>query len=149
MNDPIVGEAQTLLEGPFSVSAKAIGPNEDTYLILQEARPNRRVAVLMSFETGKAIHDFGPAASAQWHPSGESVVLTAPDRRGRLQLWLVDASDPSRRTQLTYLESGVRPNAQIDETGTFALAPLPTDESGARVALVDIERAEQSGITVR
>ena len=75
---------------------------------------------------GERRADLGDGVAAAWHPSGESGVAIAPDRRGRLQMWVIDAGGDHTRRQLTHLDGGVSTICEVSADGEWAF----TDASG-------------------
>jgi len=83
--------------------------------------------------------DLGPGTSASWHPDGEYIIVTVPDRRGRLQLWAVQAQAPYGRAQLTFLSEGVEGASKVSPDGRWALVPTVEPDHPA-MAIVDVSR---------
>ena len=84
---------------------------------------------------GAGMEAAGDAAEAAWHPSGGYLVVTAPDRDGRLQLWAVEARAPYRRKALSQFDAGLQPTCRISPDGSQALALLE-EPTGTTVVFV-------------
>ena len=66
--------------------------------------------------------DLGPATSAVWHPSGDYLILTAPDPKGSLQLWALRTRKPYDRAQLTFLSDGTSDLCLVSPSGAWAIS---------------------------
>ncbi len=81
--------------------------------------------------------DLGPGASAAWHPSGAHLIVTAPDRKGSLQLWAIRAQEPYARAQLTFLSEGTTDACLISPDGAWAISSVSGTDLPL-LAIVDV-----------
>ena len=79
-------------------------------------------------DDGTVTAELGEGWMCAWHPSGNYLVATAPDRKGQYQLWAVEARPPHHRVQLTCLDGGVSQRCAASDDGRWAMAALESTE---------------------
>lgn len=116
---------ETLLaQGDLSLLPGGISPYDGTIVAsLSRAAGDRTLEMFDPF-SGKRGLEIGKGESAVWHPSGNSLVAVAPDRKGKRQLWLIDARAPYARTQLTYLNAGTSALCIVSRDGRWAISSV-------------------------
>ncbi|MCH7958728.1 MAG: protein kinase [Candidatus Hydrogenedentes bacterium] len=120
-----------LMTGDIYLTHRAINPSGNSLIVsVATGRRSSRIHQV-DLMTGEGLADLGDGVAAAWHPSGESVVAIAPDRRGRLQMWMVDAGGDHARRQLTHLDGGVSSICEVSADGEWAFSnaigtPEPT-----------------------
>jgi hypothetical protein len=83
----------------------------------------------------------GEGISVTRHPDWAFLIALASDRLGRIQLWRIEDSEPFDRTQLTFLETGLRKPMRVSPDGMRVLAATG-DEINPTVAIVTLDRLE-------
>lgn len=122
--------------GPGTVSLDLA---EHGALVILPAETPESETQLAAIDVTGGVTDFGPAASAAFHPNG-GVVFSDRDRRGNLQLWTSDLAHPEERRQLTFLAMGLRAQVCVSQDGRHALGVV-ADEGLPRLVLVDLAEA--------
>lgn len=80
----------------------------------------------------------GKIITESWHPSGQYLVVAAPDpETGREQLWAVETDSPYRRRAITRFAEGVRTAGAVARDGRWA-ATVTDTEQGQIVVFVNL-----------
>lgn len=127
-----------LATGAIRLVPGAVRPDGHAVVLVEERKSGNAIRVIDS-RTGAPLADLGKGESAVWGGDGRSLLLTAPDARGRLQLWTVSADAPTNRRQLTYLDAGIEAHISIAPDGAWACAPVAERPAPAMV-IVDLSR---------
>lgn len=133
-----------LMTGDVNLTHQAIDPSGESLLV--SIANGRRSAKVQQIDliTGERLADMGDGVSAAWHPSGDSIVVIAPDRRGRLQMWAIEASGDHARRQLTHLDGGVSTMCEVSADGEWAF----TGASGRPEPTLVFVRLDPNAITL-
>ncbi len=123
--DETVGPSSRKLiyEGAGMLPKAALHPS-GRRMILESASGPRASLRLIDLDPDSKEVDLGRGASAAWHPSGAYFIVTAPDRKGSLQLWAVRAEAPYPRAQLTFLAKGTSDLCMISADGAWAISSV-------------------------
>jgi hypothetical protein len=134
------GACRKLADGSVNVGPNAFSPDGATLAITEEKVGGRSVAQLVNVKDGTTQTELGEGWSAGWGRSGERVVVTAPDSKGRIQFWSLAASAATNRTQLTYLDAGVGRAFCVSADGAWAVGSLANTPQ-ATLVFVDLTKA--------
>ena len=125
-----------LIEGRLHLGSRPFDAMSETVAVAVTDEDGETVVRRIGVEDGRVLGDLGPGQYPAWHPANPNcLVLTAPDRAGRTQLWAVEDGTTPQRTQLTHLGTGTLPQAALSEDGHYALAGLPDT---AAVVIADL-----------
>lgn len=125
--------------GNYSIGPNAFSP-DGTRLLAVNGAGSGAGELQVYRSAGPGLEAAGTAAEAAWHPSGRSIIATAPDENRLLQLWAVDANPPYRRVPLTRFQQGLAPTCRISPDGAHAMATL-VDAATPTLAFVRISPA--------
>ena len=117
-----------LTQGDLVVLPGGINRRTGSIVVSQTDSEGDRVLEVFDPYAGKLPLELGQADSAVWHPSGDSLVAIAPDRKGKRQLWLIEAREPFTRTQLTYLNAGTSALCIVSGDGRWAVSSVEGTE---------------------
>lgn len=115
--------------------AISIGPgamNEDNTAILVTDESGATPLLVAVAPSTRAATPYGPAWRGAWATPG-SVILTAPDKKGAVQLWSMEAEPTAPRTQLTFVDGGVSREFVLSRDGHWAMASAAASEQPAVV----------------
>lgn len=118
-------ESARLLQGNVRIAQAPFHPGGRSLLCAVETAPGEHVIQEISAVDGAVITAFGPGEEAAWRPQGDCCIALARDHANRLQVWAIDAAPPHQRTQLTFLDSGVKTGMILAEDGSRVLVPVP------------------------
>ena len=123
--DETVGSSSRKLvfEADGILRKTALHPSGRRMALVTGSGPRASLRIIDLDADSKEI-DLGRGASAAWHPSGAHLIVTAPDRKGSLQLWAVRAQKPYSRAQLTFLSEGTTDACSISPDGAWAISSV-------------------------
>jgi hypothetical protein len=129
-----VDQVNTLVaEGELRLPEAPFQPGGEDVLLQTRANPPR--FAVHDTRSGARRLSIDDARTAAWGPAGETILIVAPDRGGRDQLWRLTPQRPGARTQLTFLEQGIAPAIGVDTDTRMAFAPLHGGNGIAAVRL--------------
>ncbi len=134
------GRAATVLEVPAETSEISWLSGDGVVIRTHAGTSPSRVEWRTYAAAGEAW-DLGEATDAVVAKNDEYAVVSAPDRRGNVQLWLLRKENGSgQRQQLTFLASGVGAGLELSRDGRYAIISGPVNDPPTLV-LVDIAAA--------
>lgn len=133
------GEARPLIEGELEAREGGLSPDGMAWagIVHVEGTPTLRMAPLEDYTEAA---DLGPAAAAAWHPTARTLIAAAEDGAGVLQMWAVEAAEPHRREQLTFIDPGLAPACAVSPDGKWAMGFLRSP-NGPTLVFVELTGA--------
>ncbi|MBM3289122.1 MAG: serine/threonine protein kinase, partial [Candidatus Hydrogenedentes bacterium] len=113
-------EPAPLREGRIALGPGALNADASMVLIGIERADGAPTIEAVSVRDARTIAVFDGALRAAWHTPAGNVIVTAPDRKGAVQVWCANADVPDRREQLTFLDRGADRAMLVSADGSWA-----------------------------
>jgi serine/threonine protein kinase len=127
----------SLANGELSFNVQGIKSDDSIVCVVTRDSDGTNALQFIDLTNSVQLGSISEVADAAWIGVSSELFAAMPDYRGQLQLWLIQASEPENRTQLTFLDGGVSPGVVVSADGQFGAAPV-NSAGDATIAVVNL-----------